>query len=65
MRKIFQIIQTINAAGTTVFLVEQNARMALTIAHRGYVMQTGKVILSDKASALLENDEVKKAYLGG
>ena len=65
VRKIFEIIKTINADGTTVFLVEQNARMALTIAHRGYVMQTGRVILSDKASALLENDEVKKAYLGG
>ncbi|HET6248568.1 MAG TPA: ABC transporter ATP-binding protein [Tepidisphaeraceae bacterium] len=65
VRKIFEIIQEINASGTTVFLVEQNARMALTIAHRGYVMQTGKVILSAKASELLENDEVKKAYLGG
>jgi branched-chain amino acid transport system ATP-binding protein len=65
VRKIFEIIRTINGDGTTVFLVEQNARMALTIAHRGYVMQTGRVILSDKASALLENDEVQKAYLGG
>jgi branched-chain amino acid transport system ATP-binding protein len=65
VRQIFQIIQTINAEGTTVFLVEQNARMALKIAHRGYVMQSGKVILADRASALLENDEVKKAYLGG
>src|SRR5665213_865698 len=65
VRKIFEIIKTINAQGTTVFLVEQNAHMALTIAHRGYVLQTGRVILSDKASSLLENDEVKKAYLGG
>jgi branched-chain amino acid transport system ATP-binding protein len=65
VRQIFQIIKTINSTGTTVFLVEQNARMALTIAHRGYVMQTGRVILVDKASALLDNDEVKKAYLGG
>ena len=65
VRKIFDIIKTINAQGTTVFLVEQNAHMALMIAHRGYVLQTGTVILADKASALLKNDEVKKAYLGG
>ena len=65
VRKIFQIIKDINAAGTTVFLVEQNAHMALTIAHRGYVLQTGSVALADKASALLEHPDVKKAYLGG
>ena len=65
VRKIFQIIREINAAGTTVFLVEQNAHMALTIAHRAYVLQTGRVIKSDKASALLEDPDVKKAYLGG
>jgi branched-chain amino acid transport system ATP-binding protein len=65
VRKIFQIIREINAAGTTVFLVEQNAHMALTIAHRAYVLQTGQVIKSDKASALLEDPDVKKAYLGG
>jgi branched-chain amino acid transport system ATP-binding protein len=65
VRKIFEIIKTINAEGTTIFLVEQNAHMALTIANRGYVLQTGKVILADRASALLKNDEVKKAYLGG
>jgi branched-chain amino acid transport system ATP-binding protein len=65
VRKIFQIIQSINAHGTTVFLVEQNARLALTIAHRGYVLQTGRVILSNVATNLLQNDEVKKAYLGG
>jgi branched-chain amino acid transport system ATP-binding protein len=65
VRKIFQIIKEINAEGTTVFLVEQNAHMALTIAHRGYVLQTGRVILSDKAGALLEHPDVKKAYLGG
>ncbi len=65
VRKIFEIIQTINAEGTTVFLVEQNAHMALTIAHRGYVLQTGRVILAERASELLRNDEVKKAYLGG
>jgi len=65
VRKIFQIIREINAEGTTIFLVEQNAHMALSIAHRGYVLQTGHVIKTDKASALLEDPDVKKAYLGG
>jgi branched-chain amino acid transport system ATP-binding protein len=65
VRRIFQIIREINAAGTTVFLVEQNAHMALTIAHRGYVLQTGQVIKSDSAKNLLEDPDVKKAYLGG
>ncbi len=65
VRKIFQIIQQINAEGTTIFLVEQNAHMALRVAHRGYVMQTGTMILSDSAAALLANPEVKAAYLGG
>jgi branched-chain amino acid transport system ATP-binding protein len=65
VRKIFQIIREINAAGTTVFLVEQNAHMALTIAHRGYVLQTGEVIKTDTAAKLLEDPDVKKAYLGG
>jgi branched-chain amino acid transport system ATP-binding protein len=65
VRKIFQIIREINAEGTTIFLVEQNAHMALGVAHRGYVLQTGRVIKSDRASALLEDPDVKKAYLGG
>jgi len=65
VRKIFQIIRDINAAGTTVFLVEQNAHMALSIAHRAYVLQTGRVIKSDEAKKLLEDPDVKKAYLGG
>jgi branched-chain amino acid transport system ATP-binding protein len=65
VRKIFAIIREINAAGTTVFLVEQNAHMALTIAHRGYVLQTGRVIKTDLANNLLEDPDVKKAYLGG
>ncbi|HZN64764.1 MAG TPA: ABC transporter ATP-binding protein [Tepidisphaeraceae bacterium] len=65
VRKIFQIIREINEQGTTVFLVEQNAHMALTIAHRAYVLQTGRVIKSDKAASLLEDPDVKKAYLGG
>src|SRR4051812_7468362 len=65
VRKIFSIIREINGSGTTVFLVEQNAHMALTIAHRGYVLQTGRVIKSDSAKNLLEDPDVKKAYLGG
>jgi len=65
VRKIFDIIREINREGVTIFLVEQNAHMALNVAHRGYVLQSGRVILSDKASRLLEDPEVKKAYLGG
>ena len=62
--KIFEIIQEINREGTTILLVEQNALIALGIASRGYVLETGKVTLSDKAEALATNDEVRKAYLG-
>jgi branched-chain amino acid transport system ATP-binding protein len=65
VRKIFQIIREINAAGTTIFLVEQNAHMALAIAHRGYVLQTGRVIKSDEARRLLDDPDVRAAYLGG
>jgi branched-chain amino acid transport system ATP-binding protein len=65
VRKIFQIVRHINSTGTTVFLVEQNAYMALTIAHRGYVLQSGSVIKTDAAKNLLEDPDVKKAYLGG
>jgi branched-chain amino acid transport system ATP-binding protein len=65
IRKIFQIIREINAAGTTVFLVEQNAHMALATAHRGYVLQTGQVIKTAAAKDLLADPEVKAAYLGG
>jgi len=65
VRKIFQIIREINSEGVTIFLVEQNAHTALRVAHRGYVLQNGRVILSDRAAALLEHPEVKKAYLGG
>jgi branched-chain amino acid transport system ATP-binding protein len=65
VRKIFQIIRDINAAGTTIFLVEQNAHMALTIAHRAYVLQTGRIIKTNTAAAMLEDPDVKKAYLGG
>ena len=65
VRKIFDIIREINASGTTIFLVEQNAHMALKIAHRAYVLQTGRVCLTDSAANLLANPEVQKAYLGG
>src|SRR5690606_18927217 len=65
VRKIFEIIREINETGTTVFLVEQNAHMALHIAHRGYVLQTGRVLKTDTAHNLLKDPDVKKAYLGG
>ncbi len=64
VRDIFQIIKDINAQGTTILLVEQNAHMALKIAHRGYVLETGQIVLADNAAALLANEAVKKAYLG-
>jgi branched-chain amino acid transport system ATP-binding protein len=60
----FEIIETINQAGTTVFVVEQNANMALSIADRGYVLQTGQIVLSDTAQGLLNNPQMRKAYLG-
>ncbi len=61
---IFQIIRDINSQGTTILLVEQNARMALRVAHRGYVMQTGRIALHDGAGELLRSDLVRKTYLG-
>ncbi len=60
----FDIIEQINAAGVTVFMVEQNANMALSIADRGYVLQTGRIVLADTAEALLANEDLRKAYLG-
>ena len=60
----FDIIERINEAGTTVFVVEQNANMALSIADRGYVLQTGRIVLSDTASGLLANPQMRQAYLG-
>jgi branched-chain amino acid transport system ATP-binding protein len=65
VEQIFDIIKTINASGTTVLLVEQNALMALGIAHRGYILQTGEIVLTDVADRLAANPEVKRAYLGG
>jgi branched-chain amino acid transport system ATP-binding protein len=62
---VFSTIKQIRDEGVTVFLVEQNASMALNLADRGYVLQTGKIVLSDTASNLLTNDLVRQAYLGG
>ena len=64
-RAIFRTIREINESGVTVILVEQNARAALKLAHRGYVMELGKIVLEDSAGALLANPEVQSAYLGG
>jgi len=61
---IFEIIREINAQGTTIFLVEQNAHMALSIAAKGYVMEAGRVVLEDDAAGLMANQDVRKAYLG-
>jgi branched-chain amino acid transport system ATP-binding protein len=62
--QIFEIIQNINQQGTTILLVEQNALMALSIAHRGYVLQTGEIVLANDAAILREDETVQKAYLG-
>jgi branched-chain amino acid transport system ATP-binding protein len=61
---IFKIIQQINNQGTTILLVEQNAQLALQYSHRGYVLETGEIALTDSSAELLNNEEVKKAYLG-
>ena len=61
---IFDTIQKINQEGTTILLVEQNALMALSIAHRGYVLQTGEIVIADTAENLKKNPTVQKAYLG-
>lgn len=65
VRSIFETVRTINEAGVTVILVEQNARAALKIAHRGYVMEVGRIVMEDTAASLLVNPEVQNAYLGG
>ena len=64
VEKIFEIVVEINKTGTTIMLVEQNASMALSIAHRAYVLETGEVVLSGDAGELARNPEVRKAYLG-
>ncbi len=65
VEQIFAIIQDINSQGTTILLVEQNAQMALQVASRGYILQTGKIVLADSSGALAANEQVKRAYLGG
>jgi branched-chain amino acid transport system ATP-binding protein len=65
VKEIFEIIKEINKEGTTILLVEQNAHMALSIANRAYVLETGKIVLEGPAKELAQNEEVKKAYLGG
>ena len=64
VKRVLQIITELNAQGITIFVVEQNARAALSIAHRGYVLQTGRIVLADAAAALLNNPEIRTAYLG-
>jgi branched-chain amino acid transport system ATP-binding protein len=64
-KTIFQTLRKINESGVTILLIEQNARAALKLAHRGYVMEVGKIVLEDSADALLANPHVRKAYLGG
>jgi branched-chain amino acid transport system ATP-binding protein len=64
VEQIFEIVREINKAGTTVLLVEQNAMMALAVANRGYIVQTGEITLEDAAGKLANNPKVKEAYLG-
>ena len=65
IKSVYQKLIEINAAGTTILLVEQNANMALHVASRGYVLETGRIVLADSAANLMNNDQVKKSYLGG
>ena len=65
VQEIFSIIQDVNKTGVTVLLVEQNAKMALNIANRAYVLETGQVVMSGDAKELSNNEQVRKAYLGG
>jgi branched-chain amino acid transport system ATP-binding protein len=65
VQKVFEVIQEVAAEGVTILLVEQNAKLALSVAARGYVMESGLITLSDTADALLDNPRVQEAYLGG
>ncbi|MBW9234718.1 branched-chain amino acid ABC transporter ATP-binding protein, partial [Leptospira santarosai] len=65
VKTIFQIIEEINREGTTILLVEQNANVALSIANRGYVIETGRVVVSGPAAELQASEQIKLAYLGG
>ena len=64
-QQMFDIIQNLNKNGSTILLVEQNAQMALSVAHRGYVLETGRVVTTGTGAELIESPEIKKAYLGG
>jgi branched-chain amino acid transport system ATP-binding protein len=64
IKEIFNIIRSINENGTTVLLVEQNANMALKVAHHAYVLETGRIMMEGSGKELLENEEIKEAYLG-
>ena len=64
VNEIFDIIQSVSAAGTTVLLVEQNAKKALSIADRAYVLETGNIVMSGEAAVLMDDDSIRKAYLG-
>jgi branched-chain amino acid transport system ATP-binding protein len=64
VQRIFETVRTVAAEGTTLLLVEQNAKVALQISHRGYVMESGRIVLADDAAALLTNEQVRRAYLG-
>ena len=64
VEQIFDIIGELNRSGTTILLVEQNAQMALSIAHRAYVLETGKIVKQGEAQALMHDDDVRRAYLG-
>ena len=65
VKEIFAIIKDINKQGVTILLVEQNAKMALSIADKAYVIETGKIVMSDTGEKLLNSEDIKKAYLGG
>lgn len=65
VRQIFDLIKELHRRGTTILLVEQNAEMALSIADRAYVLESGRIVLSGTGKELAESDEIKKAYLGG
>jgi branched-chain amino acid transport system ATP-binding protein len=64
VEQVFDIIQTINRQGTTVLVVEQNAAVALSIAHRAYVLQEGRIVMQGPAASLLDEDHIRRAYLG-
>jgi branched-chain amino acid transport system ATP-binding protein len=64
VEKVYEIISKIAATGTTMLIVEQNATMALSVANRGYVLQNGEIVISDKAEKILKSERIRKAYLG-